>query len=489
MTKAFNLRQVLKVLGALLITESLFMLITAVVSFIYREDDFIPLLYSIGITCGTGLLGILAGRGSTLRFGIREGYLVVGLIWIIFSIFGMLPFVLSGYIPSVTDAFFETMSGFTTTGATILNNIESLPHGLLFWRSLTQWLGGMGIVVLSMAILPMFDAGMQLYSAEVTGPTHDKLLPRIKDTARRLWEIYILLTIIMTGLLYIAGMGFFDSVCHALSATSTGGYSTKQASVSYWTSPAIHYIIIIFMFVSGINYSLLYKVFIRGDIKKINKDDEFKTYYIVVAIVTTIIAAGLIFDRCIYSIGDIERNFRESLFQVVSIITTTGFVTTDYTLWAPVLQMTLLFLMFTGSCAGSTSGGVKLIRINIVLKNAFYEFKRVIHPKAVIPVRVNRHVLPESIVNGIYAFMTVFTIIIIGSTAVLMMCGLSISEAFGCVLTSISNIGPGLGSQGPSGSFASIPAFGKWYLAFLMLIGRLELFTILLLFSPTFWKK
>lgn len=489
MTKAFNLRQVLKILGALLITESLFMLITAAVSFIYDEDDLIPLLASAGITFGSGLIGVLSGRGANLRYGIREGYLIVGLVWILFSLFGMLPFILSSHIPNVTDAFFETMSGFTTTGASILENIESLPHGLLFWRCLTQWLGGMGIVVLSMAILPLFGAGMQLYSAEVTGPTHDKLLPRITDTARRLWEIYILLTIIMIGILYIAGMGFFDSVCHALSTMSTGGYSTKQASISYWSSPVIHYIIIVFMFVSGINYSLLYKAFMQGNVKRLLRDDEFKTYYITVSTVTVLISVGLMIGRGVHSAADVEHGFRDALFQVVSVITTTGFYTSDYTLWLPLLQMPILFLMFTGSCAGSTAGGAKLIRINIILKNAFSEFRRVIHPKAVIPVRINRHVLPENIVTGVYAFITIYVLIIILSTVIMMLCGLNASEAFGCSITSISNIGPGLGHQGPAGSFATIPAFGKWYLAFLMLIGRLELFTILLLFAPSFWKK
>lgn len=489
MTKAFNWQQVFKVLGVLLITEALFMMLAAWVSYIYDGNDFEAIIESAIITTLAGVSGVLIGGNSTKHFGTREGYLLVGLVWIVFSIFGMLPFRLSHYIPNIADAFFETMSGFTTTGATILTDIEALPHGLLFWRSMLQWLGGMGIVVLSLAILPMFGAGMQLFAAEVPGITYDKLQPKITDTARKLWELYLLLTIICAILLYVSGMNIFDAVCHSLTTLASGGYSTKNASIAYWASPTIHYIIIFFMIIAGTNFSLLYGAMIRRQWKRLIYDEEFKTYIYSILGVSLVVAIGLICTRAFDGFQSIEKAFRDALFQIVATMTTTGFSTSDYMSWHPILWLVMLLVIPMGATAGSASGGIKIIRLHIVAKNIFYEFKRVMHPKAIRPIRVNHRIVSENTLSNTYVFISIFVIITIVSTIVMMICGLSPSEAFGCSLTSISNVGPGIGAQGPSGTFAMLPDFAKWYLSFLMLIGRLELFTILILFLPSFWKK
>ena len=489
MTKTFNWQQVIRILGVLLITEALFMMLAACVSYIYKGNDFEAIVESAIITTLAGLSGVLIGGNSTKHFGTREGYLVVGLVWIVFSIFGMLPFRLSHYIPSITDAFFETISGFTTTGATILTDIEALPHGLLFWRSMMQWLGGMGIVVLSLAILPMFGAGMQLFAAEVPGITYDKLQPKITDTARKLWELYLLLTIICATLLYFGGMDMFDAICHSLTTLASGGYSTKNTSIAYWSSPLIHYIIIFFMIIAGTNFSLLYGAIIRRQSKRLIQDEEFKIYIYSILGVSFIVAIGLLCSRSFDGFSSIEQSFRDALFQIVATITTTGYSTSDYTLWHPILWLIILLIIPMGATAGSTSGGIKIIRLHIVAKNIFYEFKRVMHPKAIRPVRVNHRIVSENTLSNTYVFISIFVIITIVSTIVMMFCGLSLREALGCSLSSISNVGPGIGAQGPLGSFAMLPDFAKWYLSVLMLIGRLELFTILILFLPSFWKK
>lgn len=489
MTKAFNWQQVIRILGVLLMVEALFMAIAAIVAYIYEENDFIAIVESAILTIGAGIGGVLLGGSNTKHIGTREGYLVVGLVWIVFSIFGMLPFRLSHYIPNLTDAFFETMSGFTTTGATILTDIEALPHGLLFWRSMMQWLGGMGIVVLSLAILPMFGAGMQLFAAEVPGITYDKLQPKITDTARRLWELYTLLTIICAILLYLGGMDIFDAICHSLTTLASGGYSTKNASIAYWSSPAIHYIIIFFMILAGTNFSLLYGALIRRQGKRLIQDEEFRTYTYSIIGISLVISIGLLYTRTFEGFSTIEKSFRDALFQTIATITTTGFSTSDYMAWHPILWLIILLAIPMGGTAGSTSGGIKTIRLHIMTKNILYEFKRVMHPKAILPVRVNRRLVSENTLSNTYVFLSIFLIITIASSIVLMLCGISPSEAFGCSLASIANVGPALGGFGPSETYAVLPDFAKWVLSIVMLIGRLELFTILILFLPSFWRK
>ena len=489
MTKAFNWQQVIRILGVLLMVEALFMAIAAIVAYIYEENDFIAIVESAMLTIGAGIGGVLLGGSNTKHIGTREGYLVVGLVWIVFSIFGMLPFRLSHYIPNLTDAFFETMSGFTTTGATILTDIEALPHGLLFWRSMMQWLGGMGIVVLSLAILPMFGAGMQLFAAEVPGITYDKLQPKITDTARRLWELYTLLTIICAILLYLGGMDIFDAICHSLTTLASGGYSTKNASIAYWSSPAIHYIIIFFMILAGTNFSLLYGALIRRQGKRLIQDEEFRTYTYSIIGISLVISIGLLYTRTFEGFSTIEKSFRDALFQTIATITTTGFSTSDYMAWHPILWLIILLAIPMGGTAGSTSGGIKTIRLHIMTKNILYEFKRVMHPKAILPVRVNRRLVSENTLSNTYVFLSIFLIITIASSIVLILCGISPSEAFGCSLASIANVGPALGGFGPSETYAVLPDFAKWVLSIVMLIRRLELFTILILFLPSFWRK
>ena len=489
MTKAFNWQQVIRILGVLLMVEALFMAIAAIVAYIYEENDFVAIVESAILTIGAGIGGVLLGGSNTKHIGTREGYLVVGLVWIVFSIFGMLPFRLSHYIPNLTDAFFETMSGFTTTGATILTDIEALPHGLLFWRSMMQWLGGMGIVVLSLAILPMFGAGMQLFAAEVPGITYDKLQPKITDTARRLWELYTLLTIICAILLYLGGMDIFDAICHSLTTLASGGYSTKNASIAYWSSPAIHYIIIFFMILAGTNFSLLYGALIRRQGKRLIQDEEFRTYTYSIIGISLVISIGLLYTRSFEGFSTIEKSFRDALFQTIATITTTGFSTSDYMAWHPILWLIILLAIPMGGTAGSTSGGIKTIRLHIMTKNILYEFKRVMHPKAILPVRVNRRLVSENTLSNTYVFLSIFLIITIASSIILILCGISPSEAFGCSLASIANVGPALGGFGPSETYAVLPDFAKWVLSIVMLIGRLELFTILILFLPSFWRK
>ncbi len=481
-----NVRIVLLVLGLLLLVEAVFMLITAGVSAIYGEYDLPYFLWSALICVSTG--GVLFGANMKVprSIGKREGYVIVTMVWIVFSFFGLLPFWLSKAIPSFTDAFFETMSGFTTTGSSILEDIEALPHGILFWRSIIQWLGGMGIIVLSLAILPVLGVGgMQLFVAEVPGPVPDKLHPRIADTAKRLWGIYVVYTIVETILLWVGGMTFFDAICHSFTTMATGGYSTKQASVAYFDSAFIQYVIIIFMFVAGVNFTLSYSAF-NGKFMRIIKDEEFK-YYTGFVLITTLLVAIVLY----VSGGDssIEKSFRDALFQVVSLITTTGYATADYLVWVPTLAIVMFMLMFVGGSAGSTGGGIKVMRIVILLKNAYYELRRLIHPNAVIPVRYNSKAVSSTVVTNVLAFIVIYMLIVGISMIIMSIMGYNLDTSIGAVATCIGNIGPGLGEVGPAANFAHIPDFGKWFLSFLMLIGRLEIFTVVLLFSPYFWRN
>lgn len=480
-----NYKLIFRVLGFLLAVEAFFMLITAAVAYAYAEPDLMSHLYAAAITGGSGLAFGLIGRKAERKIGKREGYIIVSLVWIVFSFFGLLPFYIGGYIPSITDSFFETMSGFTTTGSSILNDIEALPHGVLFWRSIIQWLGGMGIIVLSLAVLPFLGVGgMQLFAAEVPGPTMDKLHPKITSTAKRLWAIYLILTIAETVLLVVGDMSLFDSVCHSFTTMATGGYSTKQASVAYWNSPYIQYVITLFMFIAGTNFALTYFA-IKLKPKKMFQNEEFRFYLGFVVLFTLVIAFGLWYK---HDLG-IEQAFRDSLFQVVSIITTTGFATADYLLWFPLLTILIFILMFFGGSAGSTGGGIKIVRIVMLIKNSSYELKRLIHPNAIIPARYNSRVVAPEIVTNVLAFFVFYIISIIVSIVVMSGMGLDFETSVGSVVTCIGNIGPGIGEVGPADNFSEIPAFGKWYLSFLMLLGRLELFTIIVLFSSAFWKK
>ncbi len=454
--------------------------------FYYNEDDRWPFIIAAGVALLIGLTLNCIGRDADKRFSRRDGYLIVSLSWIVFSLVGMLPYVLSGYIPSVSDAFFETMSGFTTTGASILNDIEALPHGLLFWRSMTQWIGGLGIIFFTIAVLPVFGVGgVQLFAAEATGPRHDKVHPRISVTAKWIWSIYLGLTVVCAFLFSLGGMSVFDSICHSMATTATGGFSTRNASIAAFDSAYIEYVTILFMFLSGINFTLLFLAFFKGRVGKLFSDTEFHWYASIVGVFTLVIALGLVIVRG----GQIEESFREALFQVVSVQTTTGFVSADYMLWPPVLWFLLSVVMYFGACAGSTSGAIKCVRIAMLLKVVRNEFLRIVHPNAVIPLRISGHVIHSKAKITLLAFFVLYVLVIFIGWVVMMALGLDFMDAYGVVVSSVSNVGPGLGNYSGIQSWAHLPDAAKWVSAFLMLIGRLELFSVLLLLTPGFWQK
>ncbi|NBC83838.1 MAG: TrkH family potassium uptake protein [Bacteroidetes bacterium] len=480
-----NFRVVTYILGFLLFIEGLFMMLAAPVSLIYDNSDAETIFYCSLLTVFIGLSFFLWNRKCTKNIGKREGYLIVTLGWVVFSFFGALPFYFTNAIPNFTNAFFETISGFTTTGASILTDIESLSQGILFWRSLTQWLGGMGIIVLSLAILPVLGiGGMQLFIAEVPGPTPDKIHPRVRETAKRLWGIYVIFTFLEVILLVMGGMNLFDAVCHSFTTMATGGYSTKQDSIAYFDSPYIQYVITFFMFIAGVNFALSYFA-LHFRFNKVWKNEEFRFFLGIILVFTLFITLNLVIDMK----KPLEESFRESLFQVVSILTTTGFVTADYLSWRPFVVVLIFILMFFGGSAGSTGGGMKVIRIALLLKNSFLELKRLMHPNAIVPVRFDGNAVNQQIITNVLAFASFYLLTFVISSIVMSTMNYDLVTSMGAVAASLGNIGPGLGAVGPMENFAHIPVFGKWFLAFLMLIGRLEIFTVLLLFSPHFWRK
>ncbi|GAA4886459.1 TrkH family potassium uptake protein [Flaviramulus aquimarinus] len=474
------------------------MLLSALVSLICKDGVTFQIFIAGILTFLVGVVMMLFTRKHRKEMNKREGYVVVAFGWIIMSLSGTLPYVLTESIPSFTNAFFETMSGYTTTGASILNDIEAIPKGVLFWRSTTHWIGGMGIIVLAIAILPLLGiGGMQLFAAEAPGPSADKLHPRITDTAKRLWLIYFGYTAAETLLLNLAGMSFFDAINHSMATLSTGGFSTKNASIAYWNNePLIQYIIIIFMFLAGTNFVLSYFAF-KGKVQKIIKDEEFKLYFKFI-IASTIIAAFIIYFKADLSISSIahpmvfgagESAFRHGLFQVLTVITTTGFISADYTMWSPFLIVFFFGLMFLGGSAGSTSGGVKVVRHLILIKNSFLEFKRTLHPNAIVPVRYNNKAINRYIVFNVLAFFILYMLSFIIGALVFSMFQIDFISAIGLSASSLGNVGPALGDFGPVNNYAALPPLAQWWASFLMLIGRLELFTVLILFTPFFWRN
>ena len=493
-----NYQIILHVMGLLLLCNGGFMLLATLVSWFYQDGVTLEISTAALITLFVGTLLMFTTRGHSKEVKIREGYIIVTFGWIFMALSGALPYVISESIPRFTNAFFETMSGYTTTGASILNDIEAIPKGILFWRSLTHWIGGMGIIVLAIAILPLLGiGGMQLFSAESPGPSADKLKPRITDTAKRLWLIYVSYTLAETILLWVSGMTFFDAINHAFSTLSTGGFSTKNASIAYWNdNPAIQYIIIIFMLLAGSNFVLSYFAF-KGKISKVLHDDEFKWYFFFIAGFTAISSLVVYFqaDVSLSSIdhpmvlGEGESAFRHSLFQVLAVITTTGFVTADYTMWTPFLTILFFGLFFLGGSAGSTAGGVKVMRHLIMIKNGLIEFRRTLHPNAILPVRFNGKSISKEIVFNILGFFILYMLAFIIGAVVLAALGLDFETAIGGAASSLGNIGPAFGGLSPVNNFDMLPDFGKWWCSFLMLIGRLELFTVLIILTPFFWRN
>jgi len=467
----------------LTLLEAQFMLIPTFIAWWYHEADLGAWLVSSAITWLSCWWMLVAGRNAEKRVGEREGYVIVAIVWLVYSCFGMLPYWLSGALPTITDAWYETMAGFTTTGSTVFTDVAAQTHSVLLWRALTQWVGGMGIIVLSVAILPMFGlGGMQLYSAEVTGVSYEKLSPRIADTAKHMWLTYIGLTIAEGILLWLFGMGRFDALCHALATISTGGFATHNDSVMSF-GPAIQWIIALFMLLSGINFTQLIYAF-RGKPKRMIQDEETRWYAGACLIAGLILTIGLlIFTRGYFA------SIRIGFFTAIATITSTGFVADDYMIWPPVLWMVVFFLMFTGGASGSTSGGIKWVRLAIFAKSAHAEIKRRIHPNAVIPVRFNGVTLREQTTSNIIAFMFFYMGIIMLASFCFCGCGIGFDESIGIAVSMIGNVGVSIGRWGSSGCYTALPAVAKWVATLVMLIGRLEIFTILLLFSRSLWKK
>jgi trk system potassium uptake protein TrkH len=478
-----NYRPIARVVSILLCIVGV-MMWTGLPFSLYFGEDPRPLLLAglTSIAVGGGLFLVKCPKGIPIRK--REGYLIVALSWVAMVLSGMLPYLYSGMIPSVPEAIFETVSGMTTTGASVLTDIEAQPRGLLYWRSLTQWIGGMGIIVLTVAVFPLLGiGGIELFAAEAPGPTSDKLHPRISETAKRLWFIYVGLTALLMVLLVLFGMSPYESINHALTTMATGGFSTRNASAAAF-GPSIQYLLILFMFFAGVNYTVLY-LSLKRRWAEVWKSDELKAYIGLVVLLTLIVTA-----KVYYATGgaDFEQAFRDSLFQIVSLITTTGFVSADYTSWSTSLTLIFFVLLFLGACAGSTSGGIKLIRHLVFFKNSYLEFKRIIHPSAIVPLRVNRDVVPGKIITHVFNFLLLYLLLFVLGSVILAMMGLDFMTSIGAMATCIGNVGPGIGSVGPVDNFAWLPAHIKLFLSFVMIVGRLEIFTVLVLFTPYFWR-
>lgn len=489
-----HVRSILNVLSAIVTLLGLSMLLAAAWSFYYQDYDLEGILIStlICITLGLPVWFLTRGRVS---LNIKDGFALVTFVWLAVAAFGSLPFMITGVIPNLTDAFFESMSGVTTTGATIIGNpstlphltngVESLPHGILFWRSFIQWIGGMGIIVFSIAILPLLGVGgVQLFRAEVPGLVPDKIKPRVQETAKVLWLVYFGISLLEMLLLYFGGLSFFDSVCHTFTTMATGGFSTKNASIGAYSSAYIEYIIIIFMFLAGVNFSLHWRA-ISGNMKGYFKNGEFKFYGGAVIFFTILIWSSILLN----GEGFNHKSFRDSLFQTVSIITTTGFGTADYELWVPFAQLLLLIMMFLGGSAGSTSGGMKIARVMVIIKYSISETKRLLHPRAIIPMRIGKQLINDDVIRNTLGFVLFYISIFVTVSIILTAMGLDLVSAFGATAASIGNIGPGLGSVGPTENYAHLPALAKWLLSFCMLLGRLEIFTVIVLLSRSFWKR
>ncbi len=494
-----NFKVIYRFLGITAILNGLFMFIAFPFSFYNDESQANGILNAGIITVSIGLLLFFLNKPKSTNIQKKEGYLIVTLGWLILSFTGMLPYLLSGAIPNITDAFFETISGYSTTGSSILTDIESMPKGILFWRSATHWIGGMGIIVLTIAILPLLGiGGMQLFMAEAPGPSADKLHPRITDTAKRLYLIYVTLTFAQFFLLKIAGMTWFDAINHAMATVSTGGFSTKNSSVAFYNNlPFVQYIIIFFMLVAGTNFVLTYFA-LKGKIQKVFQSEEFKYYLFGIIGASAIVAIIILFfqDPNLHTtiahpkvFGETESAIRHALLMVISVVTTTGFVSADFTMWSFFATGIFFALFFTGGSAGSTSGGIKVVRHIVMLKNSFLEFKKALHPNAIIPVRYDGKSVSQTIVFNILSFFIIYMLIFIMSSVLLTLLGLDFISALGAAASSLGNIGPAIGSVSPVNSYAHLSDGAKWFCSFLMLIGRLELFTVLILFTPFFWRK
>ncbi len=487
-TSTINFRVILRIIGLLLMIEGAFLSIPMATAIVYEEKDWLCFMVTLVLTVVTGFFMAFGIKPRSPRMGKREGFLLTALIWVFFSAFGMLPFIFMENHPlSVSDAFFEAMSGFTTTGATVMGSISHLSHGIVLWRSLMQWIGGMGIILFTLAVVPMLNhsGGMQMFNAEVTGITHDKLRPRISQTAKGLWMIYIALTVILFTLLVLGPMSVFESVCHAFSTMSTGGFSTADDSIEAWDSTYIQAVVTVFMFLGGTSFVLLYRA-VHGDFRPIWKNDVFRTYVGIIFCCYLLFVGAILYHGQAHSIKAVTL---DPLFQIISTITSTGYEVSSFSSWGTLTLSLTFALMFFGSCAGSTSGGAKIDRLIYLLKNCRNEIVRCIHPNNIFTVRVNDRVIPHETVSKVIAFLCLYVIIIMIGGILLTALGLPLVDSFFSAFSCISNTGLGAGVTGYGGSYAIVPDVGKWLLAFIMMIGRLELFTVLILFTPAFWRK
>ncbi len=482
-----NFKSLSKAIVVLLLIVSAFMFFPIAVAIYYGELQYVSsfLIPIFIVLFLAGFVFFIFRNNKEKILSPKEGFLMVSLSWILASFFGALPFYFSGTIPNFADAYFETMSGFTTTGASILTNIQAMPYSLLFWRSLTHWLGGMGIVVLTVAIMPLLGiGGLQLLKAEAPGPTVDKITPRIAQTAKILWIIYLAMTVLETILLMFGKMNFFDALTHTFGTLATGGFSTKNTSVGHYNSAYIDGVITVFMVLAGINFTMHFRV-ISGKFKDAIKDIELKIYLLIFFVASAFITFSL-YKTTYKTIG---TSIRYATFQVASILTTTGFATTDYEKWPYFAQMILFILMFIGGCSGSTGGGIKVIRIVTLFKQGLNEMKYLIHPKGMFPFKINGQIVKKNIVYSISAFLFLYIFMLLVTTFVVATYQFDILTSFTTALATVGNIGPGFGKVGPADNYAFYPNYIKWFLSFAMMVGRLELYTVLIILTPAFWKK
>ena len=482
-----NFRIIWKIIGSLLFIEAFFMTWCLGIALWAAEDDTLAFLFSMILTAGCGFLFLALGRKSENTLSRRDAYVVVTAAWVIFSFFGMFPFLIHGSITNLTDAFFETMSGFTTTGASIIDDVEVLPHGILFWRSLMQWIGGLGIVFFTIAILPSLVGGsVKVFAAEATGPIRAKMHPRLTTNAKWIWTIYLMLTICCGLAFWLAGMDWFQATNYSMTTTATGGFSIHNDSLAYFNSAAIDYVSILFQFLSGINFTLLYLVVVKMKFSTLLKNSEFK-FYIFVVVSATLWIMYLLFTRMDYSLG---HAFRNALFQVVSFITTTGLFNDEVGLWPHITWMILGSIMYMGACVGSTSGGFKCIRSVMILKVVRNNFRQILHPNAVLPVKINGQNIPQAKLISLLAFFSLTIMMVLVTVTIMIVAGIDNTNAVVIALSSVSNVGPSLANQvGPSITWAMFPDYIKWALCLLMLMGRLEIMTVLVLFTRSFWKE
>ena len=482
-----NIRFIIKTLGSILLLETVFLLMATGVAFFYEEADVKPLFISSCLTFAVGILFYFIGRKADENYtGRREGVLTVSLTWIILSFFGMMPFYTGGYIVNFTDAFLETMSGFTTTGMSVIDNVERLPHGIQFWRSLLQWQGGIGMVLFTVALLPVFGGGaLQLFDAEMTGFTHERFLPRVTQVAKRLWGVYLLLTLFFTLLLWLGPMDFFDALNHAMAGISTGGCSTKNANIAYWNSTYIEYVMIGCMCIGGMKFPLFYFA-LKGKFKPFRQDEETRWYLLYMLIFVIIGLCWLFYHQ--YEAGaSVENLIRKTVFHVVSLATTTGYITADFLSWGNFYLVLALYLMLICGCGSSTSGGIKVGRVMVVLKNIFNEFRKQTHPSAILPVRVNGRAISQDIIYRVHIFIIIYLLLIGFSWFFLIISGMNFDGALYTSISAISNVGVSPVLVG-DGSIQSLPVATKWFLSFIMMTGRLEIFTVLAILLPNFWK-